>query len=51
MDRYIWVIYDKEDNAQYTERYAFEDDALNGIDELAYKFERDASEFGVRVSA
>ena len=51
MNRYTWVIYDLEDNAQYAERFACEEDALSGLEEIAYKFERDPSEFGVRNTA
>jgi len=51
MNRYNWVVYDKDDNAQYSERFASECDALHALEEIAYKFERDASEFGVREVA
>lgn len=51
MNRYTWVVYDKEDNAQYSDRFASEEDALSALEEIAYEFERDESDFGVRNTA
>lgn len=51
MNRYTWVVYDRDDNAQYSERYSSEDEALSALEEIAYKFERDETEFGVRDTA